>query len=84
MRLDGEIVSVNMMIWPVKHDFRLRSEALRSAGDAGDVLRMEKVDPTAGYEYDVEVIPPGTSRHLAYLARCRQSVRNSRKKYGYY
>lgn len=84
MRLDGEIVSVNMMIWPVKRDFRLRSESLRSAGDAGDVLRMEKVDPTAGYEYDAEVIPPGTSRHLAYLARCRQSVRNSRKKDGYY
>ena len=84
MRLDGEIVSVNMMIWPVKHDFRLRSESLRSAGNAGDVLRMEKADPTAGYEYDVEVIPRGTSRHLAYLARCRQSVRNSRKKYGYY
>ena len=84
MRLGGEVVSVNMMIWPVKRDFRLRSEALRSAGDVGDVLRMEKVDPAAGHEYEVEVISRETYRHAEYLALCRRSVRNSEKKYGYY
>ena len=84
MRLGGEIVSVNMMIWPVKHDFRLRSEALRSAGDVGDILRMEKVDPAAGHEYEVEVISRETDRHAEYLALCRHSVRNSEKRYGYY
>ena len=84
IRLGSEVVSVNMMTWPDKHDFRLRSEALRSAGSVGDLLRMEKAEPGAGYEYYVEVIPQGTSHHPVYLALCRQSVRNSRKKYGYY
>ena len=84
IRLAGEIVTVNMMTWPDKHDFRLRSEALRSAGNVGDILRMEKVGPEAAYEYYVEVIPRGTSQHPVYLALCRQSVRNSVKKYGYY
>ena len=84
MRLGGEIVTVNMMTWPVKHDFRLRCEALRSAGNIGDILRMEKVDPSTGYEYYVEVIPEGTSQHPTYLTLCRNSVRNSMKRYGYY
>ena len=84
MRLGGEIVSVNMMTWPVKHDFRLRCEALRSAGNIGDILRMEKVDPSTGYEYYVEVIPEGTSQHPTHLALCQNSVRNSMKRYGYY
>lgn len=84
IRLGGEVVDVNMMTWPERHDFRLRSEALRSAGDVGDILRMEKADPTAGYDYYVEIIPTGTSQHSVYLDLCRESVRNSRKKYGYY
>ena len=84
VRLGSETISMNMMTWPDKHDFRLRSEALRSAGNVGDVLRMEKVEPGGGYEYYVEVVPQGTSQHPVYLALCRQPVRNSRKKYGYY
>ena len=82
MRLAGTVVVVNMMTWPDKSDFRLRSEALRSAGDAGDVLRMERVGPGAGYAYYVEVIPRGTTEYARYLALCRQPVRNSDKKYG--
>ena len=84
MRLSGKVVSVNMMTWPVKRDFRLRSEALRRAGNIGDILCIEKAGPTANYEYNVEVIQKGTSRHSTYLALCTQSVRNSEKKYGYY
>ena len=84
MYLGAEIVNVNMMTWPDKHDFRLRSEALRSAGNIGDILRMEKVDPTLGFEYYVEVIPQGTSQYPIYSALCLQSVRNSKKTYGYY
>ena len=84
VRLGSETISMNMMTWPDKHDFRLRSEALRSAGNVGDVLRMEKVEPGGGYEYYVEIVPQGTSQHPVYLALCRQPVRNSRKKYGYY
>ena len=84
MLLNGTIVSVNMMTWPPKRDFRLRSEALRSAGKIGDIIRMEKVDSVDGYEYTVEVIPKDTSRYFEYLRRCNQAVRNSKRKYGYY
>ena len=84
MRLGGEVISVNMMTWPDKRDFRLRSEALRSAGDIGDILRMEKATPGADYEYYVEVVPQGTIQYPVYLALCRHSVRNSRKTFGYY
>ena len=84
MRLAGEIIVVNMMTWPDRHDFRLRSEALRSAGNVGDILRLEKVGPAADYEYYVEIIPEDTSQYPTYRSRCDRSVRNSRKKYGYY
>ena len=84
MRLGGEVVLVNMMTWPDRHDFRLRSEKLRSAGRAGDVLRIERAGPGADHEYVAEVIRRGTSRHAAHLDLCRQVVRNSEKKYGYY
>ena len=84
MRLGDEVVPVNMMTWPDKHDFRLRSEKLRSAGRPGDVLRIERAGPGADHEYAAEVIRRGTSRHAAHLDLCRQAVRNSEKKYGYY
>ena len=85
MRLANEIINVNMMTWPDRHDFRLRSESLRSAGNVGDILRMERaLDPNADYEYYVEVIPHGTTQHPVYLALCSNPVRNSQKKYGYY
>ena len=84
MRLGTNIISVNMMTWPAKHDFRLRSEALRSAGNIGDILHLERVDPILGFEYFVEVIPKGTGLYSSYHALCGQSVRNSKKTYGYY
>lgn len=84
MRLNGKIISVNMMYWPDKRDFRLRCEALRSAGNVGDILRMEKTDSTVSYEYDVEVIPQETNRYLEYFKQCKHPVSNSKKKYGYY
>ena len=84
IRLAGKVETVNMMTWPAKHDFRLRCAALRSAGSIGDILRMERTDPSAGYDYYVDVIPTGTSHHFMHLTLCRHSVRNSRKKYGYY
>ena len=84
MRLGDDVIFVNMMTWPDRHDFRLRSEKLRSAGRAGDLLRIEKTGPDAGHEYAAEVIRQGTSRHAVHLARCRQVVPNSEKRYGYY
>ena len=84
MLLDGKVIRVSMMTWPDRHDFRLRNEKLRSAGRAGDILRIEKAEPGVGHEYAVEVIGQGTNRHAESLALCRRVVRNSEKKYGYY
>lgn len=85
MSLDGQIISVNMMNWPDKHDFRLRNEALRNAGSVGDIMLMEKVDDLAcDFEYYVEIISKGTSQFSVYRAFCTESVPNSEKRYGYY
>ena len=84
MRLGNDVILVNMMTWPDKHDFRLRNEALRSASRVGDILRLEKVGPAAGHDYDVEVIQQGTNEHAVHLLLCRHAVRNSEKMYGYY
>ena len=83
MRVGNAVVAVNMMTWPVKHDFRLRSEALRSLGSIGDILVMEKVDDAA-FEYDVAVVATGATDYQLVLTRCDQSVRNSKKRFGYF
>jgi hypothetical protein len=84
MWLAAQIIQVNMMTWPVKHDFRLRSEALRSAGTVGDILRMEKTVAATGFEYAVYIVPKGTQEHRHYLSLCVNAVRNSKKLWGYY
>ena len=84
VRIGGEVVSVNMMTWPVKHDFRLRSETLRSAGQEGDIIRIERVDENLGFDYYVEIIPKGTSEYEGYLALCANPTPNSKRKWGYY
>ena len=84
MRLGTNIVNVNMMTWPAKHDFRLRCEALRSAGSVDDIIHLEKVDSVIGVDYFAEIVPQGTISFPTFLSRCDQSVRNSKKKYGYY
>ncbi len=84
MRLGAEIVEVNMMTWPDRHDFRLRSEAIRSAGNIGDILRLEKVGSNMDFDYYAEIIPYGTTQHPIYLGFCRQPVPNSDKTFGYY
>ena len=84
VRIGAEIVPVNMMTWPIKHDFRLRSERLRSAGAVGDILRIEKVEGVADYEYIAEVVPQASSEYAYYDRLCDQAVRNSDKRWGYY
>jgi HKD family nuclease len=83
MALGPRVIDVNMMTWPVKHDFRLRSETLRSSGEIGDVLRLERADGRGGYSYVAEVIPAGTPRHAQHLALCTNAVRNSARRWGY-
>ncbi len=85
MRIGGETVNVNMMTWPIKHDFRLRSETLRSAGDIGDILRIEKTAAEdQGFSYYVEIVPQGTSVYQDYLKLCINKTRNSARVWGYY
>lgn len=83
MRIGTSIVDVNMMTWPDKHDFRLRSEHLRSAGSIGDILYMERSDGNSGFTYYVEVIPNGSVRYSHHLAQCVNPVRNSKRLWGY-
>lgn len=84
MRIGGAVVSVNMMTWPVKHDFRLRSEALRSAGDIGDLIKIEKIEGAGSFDYYVEIIPMGASDYATYLGVCTNKTPNSERKWGYY
>jgi HKD family nuclease len=86
MRLGTEVISVSMMTWPDKADFRLRSEAIRSAGHVGDIMRIEKVPSGQGYEYYIEIIPPNTNQFKIYDDLCVHSPRskNSKKRFGYY
>jgi hypothetical protein len=84
MRIGGQNILVNMMTWPVKHDFRLRSETLRSAGNVSDILRLEKVSEASGFSYYVEIIPKGTSQYEYYLALCNNPTKNSLKIWGYF
>ena len=85
MHFAGQTVPVNMMTWPDKHDFRLRSAALRDAGRIGDILMMERVEPGLDFEYYVEIIPQGTEQHARHLIHCTGVVPGrSRKQYGYF
>ncbi|MFM7888784.1 MAG: hypothetical protein ACKPCM_19295, partial [Pseudanabaena sp.] len=84
MRIGGETINVNLMTWPVKHDFRLRSENLRSAGNIGDILRIEKTSEGNGFSYYVEVVPKGTSIYQDYLKLCVNKTRSSERVWGYY
>lgn len=83
MLIGGKVIEVNMMTWPDKRDFRLRHEALRSAGTIGDILRIEKVQGNPRYEYIVEVIRRGDRNYDPTLAKCVQTVRNSDKRWNY-
>jgi len=84
MEINGEIVRVNMMTWPAKHDFQLRNEALRSAGKVGDILKIVKVSGRAEAAYRVEVVRRGTPEFGDHLACCTETVPNSKKRWGYF
>lgn len=51
MRIGVCVYNINMMTWPDKHDFRLRSEHLRSAGELGDILYIERSDGQSSFDY---------------------------------
>jgi len=84
MWIGSEVVSVNMMTWPDKHDFRLRSEALRSAGRVGDILRIERAAPDAGFAYYVQIVPAGAPQYDYYSGLSVNRSPNSTRRWGYY
>lgn len=84
VRISTEIVEVNMMTWPRKHDFRLRNEKLRSAGRVGDILRLERADGVANYDYNAEVVPRESTEYEYYYSLCSHTTPNSERRWGYY
>ncbi len=86
MLVRGNVEIINMMTWPLKHDFRLRSESLRRGANIGDIIKIERSDGTSGYQYIVEIIPSTNSSHSEYLALCTHDTGkpNSQKRWGYY
>ena len=84
MRLGPTVLTVNWWYNPDKRDYRMRNEALRSAGNIGDILRIESASGEDGFDYYVEIIPKGTSQFEKFAAICTERVRNSLKKWGYY
>ena len=84
MRMGNEVITVNMMCWKVKRDFRLRHEKLRAAARVGDILRVERAHTADDFEYDVQVVRQANPAYEAWLQRCTQPVRNSQKLFGYY
>lgn len=86
MLVRGNIESINMMTWPLKHDFRLRSESLRRGANPSDILRIERSDGTAGYQYVVEIVSSTDPNYPAHLALCSHDTGrpNSKKQWGYY
>lgn len=80
--LNGKNITVNMMTWPDKSDFRLRCSALRDGGDIGDILKIT-LSSAGGVEYEVEFISPSHAEFEHYNTLCNQTVRNSKKKWGY-
>jgi HKD family nuclease len=63
VRIGTQTAHVNMMTWPVKHDFRLRSEVLRSAGGVGDILRLEQAVGNPDYDYYAEIVRKNSSEY---------------------
>jgi HKD family nuclease len=84
MWIGTEVIAVTMMSWPDKHDFRLRSETLRSAGRIGDILRVERATANAGFDYHVQIVPVGAPQYYHYASLCVNTVRNSGRRWGYY
>lgn len=83
MRIGTTIIDVNMMTWPDKSDFRLRSEHLRSAGNIGDIIYLERSNGKSGFTYFVEVFPQGSALYAQHLKYCVNATRNSKKLWGY-
>lgn len=85
MLLGGAVLGVNWWYNPEKIDIRLRNAALRDAGNVGDIIRIDKVDPGLGYEYVVRIISASDPDFAFHLGQCLEHVKPpSMKRYGYF
>ncbi len=80
----GVVREVRMFFNPRKGDFRLGNEALRSAGNVGDILLVRRVNPVNGFEYDVQIAPQGSPLYGQLNPLCSTTVPNSQKRFGYF
>ncbi len=83
VRLGGATFPVHFWYNPDKKDVRLRSEHIRSAGSIGDILYVERSNGAGGFAYYVDIVPHDSPRHADLLAKCTNTVRNSKKVFGY-
>lgn len=83
VRLGGTTFPVHFWYNPDKKDLRLRSEHMRSAGSIGEILYVERSNGAGGFAYYVDVVPQGGPRHAELLGKCTNTVRNSKKIFGY-
>lgn len=83
MLVDDRIELINMMTWPVKSDFRLRSEALRRISQVDDILILERADGSYGYQYKVRIVEKDSTEYPEALANCTSATKGSRKRWGY-
>ena len=83
VRLGGATFPVHFWYNPDKKDLRLRSEDMRSAGSIGDILYFERSNGTGGFAYYADVVPQGSPRHAELLVKCTNTVRSSKKVFGY-
>ncbi|PTO75013.1 hypothetical protein FCV63_00615 [Vibrio lentus] len=77
--LNGRPISINMMTWPDKSDFRLRCQNIREVASIGDILLITKT----GSGYEVSVINSTNTAYQGLLASCSNPVHNSDKRWGY-
>ena len=79
------LVEANFGFNPIKTDIRMRADALRGAGDIGDILLIRQAASGATYQYEMEVIRKTAANFNSYLAKLTTAVKPpSRKQYGYF
>jgi hypothetical protein len=81
---ESNVIDAVMWYNPNKRDFRIRAEALRSAGHINDLIRIERNAPGAPVPYTVYIIEPSDPDFAQYRAVCLYNPTNSPKWWGYY
>lgn len=79
------LVDANFGFNPIKTDIRMRADALRGAGDVGDILLIRQAASGTTYQYEMEVIRKTAANFNSYLAKLTTRVKPpSLKQYGYF